>query len=262
MHSMTRLLKAKVWHRRDHPKVNEFTYSVFYVAHPLKRRATKKPFLFSINSFNILSLYHKDLGGRNSSDWLDWITQEFATHGIAIAADDNVEVITHPRLFGYAFNPISFWILLDSNEQVRAVLCEVHNTFKDTHHYLLKHDDLRPVQPNDVFTVKKKLYVSPFNTMDGYYTFSFLRNTETFKADIIYWVDNSPVVKTAMAGTYGRLTSFSILGLVAAYPFMTLLVVYRIHWQAIKLYIKKVPHTLKSRPKQPQSGTTVGQYKS
>lgn len=252
----TRLLPAKVWHLRERPKRNEFTYSVYYVAHRLKSGDAGRPKLLSFNSFNIFSLYNKDLGPKDGRDWLPWIQEEFQKHGVFVEQTDEVEVITHPRLFGYAFNPISFWILLNEQEEIKAVLCEVHNTFKDHHNYIIKHDDLRPIQPSDVFEAKKNLYVSPFNTMEGHYTFSFKRDERGFKTDIIYYKDESSVVKTAMAGSYQKLTSGTILASVARYPLMTVMVVVRIHWQAVKLFAKKVAHTLGSRPKESQRGTT------
>ena len=253
------LLKAKVWHLRERPKKNEFTYSVYYVAIRLKELASQKPTLFSFNRFNILSVYNQDLGKKDDTAWLPWIKEEFEKAGVEMLDTDDVEVIIHPRLFGYAFNPISYWLLLDSNNSIKAVLCEVHNTFKQAHNYVLAHDDKRPIAPTDTFTAKKQLYVSPFNTVDGYYTFTFAREHGKFTSNIFYYVGNECVVKTAMSGNYSPLTSPSILGVVVKYPLMTILVVARIHFQAVKLYFKKVRLTLDKRPKNHVSKTTVGE---
>lgn len=253
-----RLLKAKVWHLREKPKRNEFTYSVYYLAHRVGSDLAKTPRLLSFDRFNVLSLYKKDLGKKDGSEWLPWIQDQFRSHGVAVSESDSVEVISHPRLFGYAFNPITFWLLLNEHEEIKAVLCEVHNTFGDTHNYVLAHPDGRAIAPEDVFTAAKNLYVSPFNTMDGYYTFTFARTADSFKTDIIYYVGEEAVVKTAMQGRYSRLSSLSILGVVFAYPLMTVMVVARIHWQAIKLWWKGVPHQLKKYPGEVPDGTTKG----
>lgn len=249
MYRKTRLLKAKVWHLREKPKRNEFTYNVYYLAHRLKVTGNKKPRLLSFDRFNVLSLYKKDIGPKDDSDWLPWATKMFAGKGLEVLDTDEIEVISHPRLFGYAFNPISFWMLLDASKNIKAVICEVHNTFGQHHNYVLAHADGSHIAPTDIFTEKKELYVSPFNTMDGYYTFSFLRTKEKFKADIIYYTAGEFVVKTAMAGSYAPLGSLAILGVVVKYPVMTILVVARIHWQAVRLFFKKVPHTLGVRPR-------------
>lgn len=253
-----RLLRAKVWHLREKPKRNEFTYSVFYIAHLLNTPETKKSPLFSYDRFNLLSLHKKDLGPKDGSEWLPWVTEQFKQGGVLIGETDNIEVITHPRLFGYAFNPISFWILFNEREEIKAVLCEVHNTFKETHNYLLKHDDGRVIAATDVFEAAKKMYVSPFNKIEGYYKFSFLRTEQKFKADIHYYVGENPVVQTAVAGNYATLSTLGILQLLLLYPMMTVMVIVRIHWQALKLYVKKVPHTLPIKPKVTSENTTVG----
>lgn len=243
-----RLLKANVWHLREKPKHNEFTYSVYYLAQELGGKKEKQPKLFSFDRCNILSLHKKDLGAKDGTDWFSWVKEQYLKEGIDVELTDTVEVITHPRLFGYAFNPITFWMLLDTQKQIKAVLCEVHNTFGGNHNYILAPKDGSRIKAGDVFTAKKELYVSPFNTMEGYYTFSFSRNEKSFRADIVYCVGEDSVVKTSMAGNYTEFSSQSIVGVVIMYPLMTLLVVARIHWQAIILFIKGVPHTLQSRP--------------
>lgn len=255
-----RLLKANVWHRRERPKHNEFTYGVFYVAYPVDEEYNiQKPRLFSFNHFNILSLYAKDLGPKNGGRWLEWIRAEYARAGVSLANTDTIELITHPRLFGYAFNPISFWILCNADQKIKAVLCEVHNTFGDDHNYVFVHEGGRAIERGDVFRAEKSLYVSPFNTMDGYYTFSFEKNEKQFKASIIYYVGDAFVLKTALLGEYETLSSLKILSLIVQYPLMTIMVVVRIHWQALVLFLKKMKHTLAQRPHQTHGDTTRGE---
>ncbi len=262
MQKKTFLLQANVWHLREKPKRNEFTYSVYYLAHKLRLAEYKKPQLLSFDHFNVLSLYTKDLGKKDGTAWLPWIQEEFKKAGVPMLETDDVEVISHPRLFGYAFNPISFWILLDRDEAIKAVLCEVHNTFGQAHHYVLAHQDGKRIAPTDTFTAQKSLYVSPFNTMEGHYTFSFQRDREIFKSHIFYYVGEECVVKTAMSGSYAPLTSLSILGVVVKYPLMTVMVVVRIHLQAVRLYFKKVALTLSVRPRKHQEDTTQGKISS
>lgn len=260
MSTKTTLLKAKVWHLREEPKHNKFTYSVYYLSRRLRAKEKSKPALLSFNRFNVLSLYNKDLGKKDGTSWLPWAQGEFEKAGVRVADTDDIEVITHPRLFGYAFNPITFWVLLSEYEEIKAVLCEVHNTFGDDHNYVLAHQDGKTIQPEDIFTAPKELYVSPFNTMEGYYTFSFKRSEKEFKTDIVYYSGEKFVLKTAMSGVYTPLTSPKILGVVFSYPLMTVMVVVRIHWQALKLYAKRVRHTLRLRPSSTHGETTRGEF--
>lgn len=255
-----RLLIATVGHERFSPKKNTFAYQVYYVALPVTDDTIETPRLFSYNAFNILSVYARDHGARDTStSWRAWLERECATHGVTLAQDDVVTLIAHPRLFGYAFNPISYWLVHNSRGELVAVLCEVHNTFGSDHNYLLFHPDHRPITPTDTFSATKKLYVSPFNSVPpGSYTFTFTETSERFASVINYFEQNTHLLNTYMGGTYHPLTSWSIAKLVVMYPLMTLLVVFRIHWQAIILWYKGVPPTLDSRPPHTSGKTTAG----
>ncbi len=253
-----KLLKAEIWHRRDKPSHNEFTHRVFYVSHDLREERENVPRFFSFDRSNVMSIKQKNHGVRDGSDLLSWVKKSFIGVGVVPLENDSIEFIAHPSVFGYTFNPISFYNLLGTKGELKAVLCEVHNTFNDDHSYVLAHKDLRPIIKSDVFTAEKALYVSPFNTMNGSYTFSFEKTAEGFCADIVYWKDGEWVIKTAVAGKYSPCTSLSIIVTYVTYPLMTLMVVFRIHWQAVRLYFKKVPHTLKEKPLDERKGVTRG----
>ena len=66
-----------------------------------------------------------------------------AEHGLAEVCDGEVVLMTMPRMLGYVFNPVSFWFCRDRAGALRAVLCEVNNTFGESHCYLVHHDDRR-----------------------------------------------------------------------------------------------------------------------
>ena len=255
------LLTAKVGHTRHYPKKNSFLYSVFYIQVPVTKIFTQEtPFFFSWNRFNVFSLYTKDHGSKESSgNWYTWIKDQFQQADIVVSESDQITLICHPRLLGYAFNPISYWLLHTKDGELRTALCEVNNTFGDTHNYVLSHKDGRAIVPSDIFHAKKKLYVSPFTQMTGRYEFLFTATKEKFQSTILYYENEVFTLTTSMGGKLTSLTSKNILGALLAYPLMTLLVVIRIHWQAVKLYSKKVKHTLKIRPRNYLSGqTTVG----
>lgn len=255
-----KLLRGKVWHKREKPARNEFTYRVFYVSFELGESKSIKPRLFSFDRWNIMSVYNKDHGTRGG-DVLLWVQETFKAANVLLDTEDTIELIAHPRVFGYTFNPISYFLLLNKNKELKAVICEVNNTFGDNHNYVLAHQDMRPIKNEDVFTADKHLFVSPFNTVQGGYTFKFSKSDDGFSSDIVYLKDGEPVVKTAVAGTYSDCSSWSILYTYLAYPLMTMMVVVRIHWQAVKLFFKKVPHTLRERPTHTHGGFTRGYSK-
>jgi uncharacterized protein len=254
-----KLLTAQVGHTRHQPKHNSFTYDVFYIAAEVtKDLFSPTPRFFSWNRFNIFSLYTRDHGAKTADDnWYQWITEEFRKGGVTLRDDDRITLICHPRLLGYAFNPISYWLLKNRSDELLAVLCEVNNTFGDSHNYLLSHPDGQSIILTDVFHAEKKLYVSPFNKMTGRYEFLFTATKDSFQSTILYYENEVFTLTTLMGCIYRDLTNKNILIALIRYPFMTLLVVFRIHWQAIKLYFKKVKHTLGLRPRNYTSGKTT-----
>ena len=85
-----------------------------------------------------------------------------ARHGVD-ATGGRVLMAAMPRAFGYCFNPISvFWCLGPDDEQ-RAVIVEVHNTYGDRHAYLVHPDERGRAR------TAKQMYVSPFHGTDGHY---------------------------------------------------------------------------------------------
>ena len=70
-------------------------------------------------------------------------------------------------MLGYVFNPVSFWFCHRRNGELRAIVCEVNNTFGGRHSYVI------PVEGGDGQSCPKRLYVSPFNAVEGHYGFRF-----------------------------------------------------------------------------------------
>lgn len=259
------LVTAKVGHARLWPKKNSFLYRIFYVKIPIQKEPyANKPALISFDRFNIFAIFTKDHGAKKTgTTWYDYIHEQLASVNFPNHTSMTVTMITHPRLFGYAFNPITFWMVTDQRQAVRAVLCEVRNTFKQSHNYLLFKKDFSAITPEDTLQADKKLYVSPFNTTEGHYEFNFTYTGSYFKAVVNYFNgQNIHVLNTYVGGTINQLTSGSILKSVVLYPAMTAMVVVRIHWQALKLYVKKVRHTLGWLPKTyTNNQTSVGDQK-
>ena len=91
----------------------------------------------------------------------------------SVDADGEVVLHAFPRMLGYVFNPVSFWVCHDREGRVRAVLCEVCNTFGEQHNYLLAHPDGRPLVSGETLRARKVLHVSPFCEVKGGYRFRF-----------------------------------------------------------------------------------------
>ena len=119
-------------HGRLFPKRNSFTYGIYYLSLPLSKL---KNLPISYNRFGPLSFYDRDHGHCDGSTLENWARDILKTYNIT-KADGEMTLICMPRVFGYVFNPVSFWLCRDKDQKLRAVLCEVHNTFGQRHTYI------------------------------------------------------------------------------------------------------------------------------
>lgn len=245
---------GQVRHRRLRPLVNEFEYGVYFMRLPL-RALGQAPFasrLFSRNRFNLLSFRDSDHGdGRQPL--LSWIERLLRDEGIT-DADGEIWLQAFPRVLGYVFNPVSFWFCHRNDGALRAVLCEVRNTFGEKHCYLL--DTGAPISYGVELQAKKIFHVSPFCQVEGSYRFRFMlaprldgeAQVESSLARIDYDDAAGPLLLTSISGRSSPVSDGSVLKAFFTYPLMTLGVVVKIHWQALRLWLRRVSFFSKPSP--------------
>jgi len=160
-----------------------------------------------------------------------------------------------PRILGFAFNPVSFWVCHDRSGAVRAVLCEVRNTFGERHLYLLAGADA-PLESGQTLSARKVFHVSPFCQVKGHYAFRFRFGAGRWLARIDYFDDDGaePLLETWISGEPSPITPAATRRLLRRHALFTIGVVARIHWQALKLWVKRVPFFAKpAAPRVPLS---------
>lgn len=243
-----------VRHARLRPVRNAFRYGVYFIRLPL-RAIGQDSFgtrLFSRNRFNLLSFYDSDHGdGRQPL--IDWIDGLLKAEGID-DADGEIWLQAFPRVLGYVFNPVSFWFCHRADGELRAILCEVRNTFGERHCYLL--DTGTSMQYGAELRAKKMFHVSPFCPIEGGYRFRFTRTVsdagdgslERLAATIDYEDASGRLLLTRLSGTSFALSDPAAARAFFTFPLMTFGVIARIHWQALRLWIKRVPFFTKPLP--------------
>ena len=236
------LLLGQVMHRRLRPKSHYFRYGVYQLRLPLRSLAQEDfaPALLSRNRFNILSFHDRD-HGDGTQPLLTWIEAILRDHGIE-DADGEIWLHCFPRVLGYVFNPVSFWFCHRADGRLRAILCEVNNTFGERHCYLL-------TQPEDgAMSAQKIFHVSPFCKVEGRYDFHFAAEDGQHRARIDYDDGQGHLILTSIVGREVPLTSAAIFRQFLTKPMMTWAVVLRIHWHALRLWLKGVPFFTKPQP--------------
>jgi uncharacterized protein len=253
------LIHGEITHRRRRPAENAFTYSAFCLRLPLSQLASLPSLGISHNAKGLISFHDRDHGACDSSDLASWIRSLLAAERIECGGE--IVLYAFPRMLGYAFNPVSFWVCHDEAGAVRAVLCEVRNTFGERHSYLLASPDGRPLISGEALTTRKVFHVSPFCEVNGEYRFRFHFGRDRWLARIDYFdgeagadAPGDPLLETWISGVPAPIDKAAIRGLWWRYRFFTAGVIARIHWQALKLAVKRVPFF--ARPAPPRAATT------
>lgn len=245
--SGAQILFGQVFHCRRRPVRHAFRYPVFFLRVPLSDWATAGRGIFSIDRPNLLSLRARDHGPRDGSPLEPWVRRHLERVGIR-GVDGEIVLQAFPRVLGYVFNPIAIFYCHDRAGALRAVLCEVANTFGERHNYALAHSDGRPIGPRDWLRSDKVFHVSPFCAVEGHYRFRFAGDAASQFVHIDYHDREGKLLVTAMDGRAAAITPRALWRALLAQPLLTLGVIARIHSQALRLWVKRVPFFRKPEP--------------
>ncbi len=246
------IVHGSVSHLRRRPARNAFIYPAFCLRLPLLCLSELEAGGIAYNRRGLISFHDRDHGPRDGSPLLPWIRRMLAAE--SLAADGEVLLYTFPRMLGYVFNPMSFWVCHDRSGAVRALLCEVNNTFGEHHHYLLAHADGHALVSGETLGARKLFHVSPFCEVNGGYEFRFHFDVQRWLARIDYRDQAygqpaaKPLLATRISGRAAPLNRRGTRELFWRYPLFTFGVIARIHWQALKLWAKRVPFHRKPPP--------------
>lgn len=242
------IFNAKVMHKRIFPKVNKFSYLIYYLVLPLSQLDDKQlNENLKIDKAGIISFHQKDHGDKKGSNY-DWITNILGKYNI----NHNIKeifLITMPRVLGYVFNPVSFWVVVDEECNIKAVLYEVNNTFGQSHSYLCYHENNQQIKKDDIMEAKKVFHVSPFLKREGGYKFRFAWQGDNLGMWIDFYNDDSKKqLITSLTGKTIPLTKKNLRIASLKHPLITFKAIFLIHWQALKIVIKGIKYIAK--PKQ------------
>lgn len=239
---------GQVRHTRLRPRHHAFAYSTFFLMLPLRQLQKGHPVL-AVNRRGWISFHDSDHGdGRSLAEGgaLGWVDTLLRAEGITDATGE-IWLHCYPRVLGYTFNPVSFWYCHRPDGSLRAMVVEVNNTFGERHCYLLD-----APQYGQELHASKVFHVSPFCSVSGDYRFRFHRTQQGGDDRTVVRIDHDnadgPLLQTSVSGTLLPVTPATLRRALTGYPALTLVVMARIHWQALRLWLKRVRFHSKPTP--------------
>ena len=249
---------GEVRHRRLAPVGNAFVHPTCFLMLPMRTLRERPDATLARNRRSPFGFRDAD-HGDGGADSLAWLERLLAREGIG-DADGEVWLHCIPRMFGLAFKPVSFWYAHRADGTLAAIVVEVNNTFGERHCYLL---DGAELAFGRTLHARKVFHVSPFCQTRGDYAFRFMR-TDLASTDghgrtavrVELHVDGAPLLVTSVSGRVEPLTPATVRFALWTLPAMTAVIVARIHWHALRLWLKRVK--VVPRPVPPATPLTRG----
>jgi DUF1365 family protein len=174
----------------------------------------------------------------HDADHVD-IHEVLAESGVELGVGGSIRVLTNLRVLGYVFNPVSFWWCRRADGSLACIVAEVNNTFGERLPYVLLPGADTEEGSRVVFETEKRLHVSPFMPMDQSYTWWFSDPGPKLSIRMDVHEPGSRDFHATLTATRRPLTGASLRSALVRYPLMPARVVSLIHWQALRLSLKR-----------------------
>ncbi len=233
------LLHGKVRHARVQGTRYQLEHDVYYFALDLDElgEATDRGLIVGRNRRAMLSFRDDDHLPTPATDLPRDIRRHLTREGIDLGRG-RITLITSLRVFGYVFNPASFFLCRDEADGLAAVVVEVHNTHGERHLYTLRGDPTRTVFSAGM---DKQFYVSPFIGPDGRYRVTVRDERDSLKIGIAERDGGRTTLSTSLTLRRRPLTNANLVRMLVRHPLMTQRTIGLIHWHALRLWLRRVP---------------------
>jgi hypothetical protein len=199
--------------------------------------------LFSRNRFNVFNFRDRDHLAFDKPDVKRNILKYIRENGV-VEEIKKIQLLTNVATFGYNFNPVSFYFCFDKDDKPICAVPEVGNTFGELKPFFIDKENLF----NGQFSARmqKNFYVSPFIEHDVFFDFKLSVPDNKLNIKIDDYKEGNRIFTTHLSGNSNELTDLNLMKYAVKYPLVTLKVIGAIHWQAMKLILKKVRYFKKN----------------
>lgn len=252
IHLHSAIYTGWVSHQRLQPKLHGFKYQLFMLYLDLD----ELPALFKHNRLwsylkpNLAYFRRQDYLGPPEQP-LDMCVRDLVEQQTGQRPQGRIGLLTHCRYWGVCFNPVSFYYCHDSDGHLQAIVSHITNTpWQERFAYVHEVSSQASHQDSPfLFTLQKDFHVSPFMPMDIQYRWQFSAPDESLSVHMQNWQQDKAMFYATLKMQRQPWQAGVLNRMLLAYPWMTLKVILAIYWQALRLWLKRIPFY--SHPDQP-----------
>lgn len=251
------IYRGSIRHRRFLPKKHQFRYPLFMLYLDLDELESlcKSKWYCSLEKFNIVSFRRDDYYSPESGDLkqavINKVTNNLTEQGLSAPEIEHVRMLCHARYFNAVFNPVTFYYCFDKANKLVSILAEITNTpWGERHAYVLPVGQsgeygsyALKAQKYHHYEFAKVFHVSPFNPMDMTYHWTFDEPNQGLRVHMDNTQRDEQNEKHFDATLVMERYDFTnyLASTLIRFPFMTVRVSMGIYWQALKLWLKRIP---------------------
>lgn len=248
------IFAGQVRHRRLQPTGHEFVYRLFMMYLDLSELDTvfKNRWLWSTRR-SALARFRRENHLGDTTVPLDQAVRDLVESETGSRPQGPIRLLTNLSYFGYCFNPVSFYYCFDSeDQQLETIIAEVNNTpWGERICYVLSETMDQGKATHKRYSPVKQMHVSPFMPMDIDYDWRFSSPAEQLNVHMENARNGRKIFDATLEFKRTEISAGALARVLLVYPFMTLKIIVAIHWQALRLWLKRVPvydHPAKNIP--------------
>lgn len=246
------IYKGKVRHRRFETKAHAFNYQLYMMFINLD----ELPTLFnnyrgwsSKQTQRAFAHFRRTDHFGDPKQPLKQAVSDLVKQEADLSLEGDIYMLTHFRYFGYVFNPLCLYYCLDkANENIVAIVAEVSNTpWNEKHCYVLTAN--QGSDKKHRYRHPKAFHVSPFLKMNMDYHWHLHKPSKNLFVHLENRRGHEKLFDATMLLEREPINQKNLTRVLCAYPVMTLQIIFAIHFEALKLWlkgIKYIPYKKKS----------------
>lgn len=241
------IYQGRVQHRRHAPHAHAFSYrmAMLYLDLAEIDQVFAGRWLWSNDQCNLAEFRRSDYLG-DASIPLDEAVRRRVADVIGRIPEGPIRLLTHLRYFGHSFNPVSFYYCFEADGvTLDVIVAEITNTpWKERHAYVLPVATAERRADAFSWQFAKAFHVSPFIGMDRDYAWRFSTPAERLLIHMNV-LDRTAGAQREFDATLTLerqpLSTINLARVLLRFPLMTTRIVGAIHWQALRLWLKRNP---------------------